>query len=510
MYFLFTGFCRKNTIFIKNQGVSNKRKVIWISAGVIGIVLLLFLANLYVKNRIEQRLEAKVGASDYKDLSVNIFLNKFSVEDLKLDQGRFAGNVDKISVSGISYYKYLFKNEVEIDELELGSPQVSLFPKDTSAKKDSATQKVHIKNFRIEDGSFSKKSADTAAASIYAHIPTAHMRNLKSGMQLSDFNSYDVEMDTVFLKMNSEHYIDVGNVSAVNGEVKISDFKIRSFYPRSEFIQKIPYEKDHITLDVNMITLDSLNVGMRKDSLYLRNHEMTISGAELTIYRDKQVPDDPREKALYSKLLREAPLFLNFEKVLVENSEIVYEEQVKPEGGPAIVRFAAVNANINNLHNIRELKAHLKITANADFMQGTPVNIDWTFPVFDPQDKFQISGSFGRLEGEALDPFLVPSMNARARGTVNDVYFNFYGNDDILQGDYRMEYENFKIELLTKEKGKEKGFLSSIANLFVDNNQEPDEGEEQDVKVERNKHRSFWNYAWKGLREGLIDAVGQL
>ena len=87
MYFLFTGFCRKNTIFNKNQGVSKKRKVIWISAGVIGIVLLLFLANLYVKNRIEQRLESKVGASDYKDLSVNIFLNKFSVEDLKMEQG---------------------------------------------------------------------------------------------------------------------------------------------------------------------------------------------------------------------------------------------------------------------------------------------------------------------------------------------------------------------------------------------------------------------------------------
>ncbi|MCY2685746.1 hypothetical protein [Salinimicrobium sp. TH3] len=490
--------------------MSKKRKVIWISAGVIGMILLLFLANLYVKSRIEQRLESKVGASDYKDLSVNIFLNKFTVEDLKLDRARFAGNVDKISVSGISYYKFLFKNEVEIDELELNSPQVSLFPKDTSAEKDSAKQKVHIKNFRIEDGSFSKKSADTAAASFYAHIPTAQVKNVKAGMQLSEIKFYDVEMDTIYLKMNSEHYIDVGNFSAVNGEVKISDFKIRSFYPRSEFIQKIPYEKDHITLDVNTITLDSLNLGMRKDSIYLRNHEMIISGADLTIYRNKQVPDDPREKALYSKLLREAPLFLNFEKVLVENSEIVYEEQVEPEDGPAIVRFAAVNANINNLHNIRELKAQPKITANADFMRGTPVNIDWTFPVFDPQDKFQISGSFGRLEGEALDPFLVPSMNARARGTVNNVYFNFYGNDDILQGDYRMEYDNFKIELLTKEKEKEKGFLSSIANLFVDNKQEPDEGGGQDVRVERNKHRSFWNYAWKGLREGLIDAVGQL
>ncbi|WZL87771.1 hypothetical protein VS868_09120 [Salinimicrobium sp. 3283s] len=489
--------------------MSKKKTIIWIGAGVAGIILLLFLANLYVKNSIEQQLDEKLQASGYNDLSVNIFLNRFSVENLKLDERRFAGSIDKVKVNRLSYTEYLFNNNIEVDEFEIISPSLTFFPKDTSAKKSSAQQQVHVKNLRVKNGSFSKQPSDTAAATMYAHIPTARVEDIKSGMQLSGLKNYQLELDTLYLRMNPEHYIDVGSVSAQNGQIDISDFKIRSLFTREEFVQRIPYEKDYVRLDVEKITLDSLNFEMRNDSLYLRNPKMTVARAQLDIYRNKLVADYPNEKPLYSKMLREAPIFLNFEKVEVKNSEIVYEEQVEGAEKPAIVRFAAVNGEINDLHNLKELDTQLKITANADFMQGTPVSIDWTFPVFNPQDKFQISGNFGTLEGEALDPFLIPSLNARARGTVNSVYFNFYGNDDVLQGDFRMEYDEFKVELVNKEKEK-KGFLSAIANLFVDNEQEPDEGGGQDVRVERTKNKSFWNYAWKGLCEGLLDAVGQL
>ena len=463
--------------------MSKKRKTVWLLSGVAGLILVMFLVNLYVKNRIQQQLDSVVRASDYKDLSVNIFLNTFSVEDLKMEQDRFAGSVDKIRLSGLSYFKYLFNNKIEIDELELISPEVRIFPKDSSAKNKANQREVLINNISVKDGSFSKMSSDTAAASFYTHVPTAEVRNVKTGMKLSEIDSYHLELDTVFLKMNKEHYIDIGSLLADDGRVDISDLKIRSFFPRTEFINQIPYEKDYVKLDVKHISLDSLNFKRRNDSLYLTNPQMTIREAYLNIYRNKLLPDDPRSKALYSKKLREAPVYLNFEKVLVENSEILYEEQVKAEEAPARVQFTAVNGEIDNLHNLRELSSQPKITANADFMEVTPVNIEWTFPVFDPQDRFKISGTFGRLEGEALDPFLVPSLNARARGTVNDVYFNFYGNDDVLQGDFKMDYENFKIELLTAEKEKKQGFLSSIANLFVDNEQEPEEGDGQDVRV---------------------------
>lgn len=496
--------------------MSKKKNTIWILLVVGGLVLLLFLTNFYVKHKVRQELDQRLQQNGYTDLSVNIFSNNFSIKNMEARQDRFSLKAEKVRASGLSYYKFLFNDKLEINDFELISPQIKIFPKDSASSKDSAAadssakMKIQIRKFLVKNGSLSKQSDDTATTSLFARIPEAFVNNVKTGMKLSELNSYRLQLDSVYLRMNPQHYIDVGKVSAEDGNVEMKDFKIRSFFPRNEFLRKIPYEKDYITLDVEKISLDSLNLAMRNDSLYVQNRNMTINKANLNIYRNKLVKDDTTTKPLYSKMLREAPVYINFENVVVENSEIVYEEQVKVEDGPAKVRFAAVNGEINNLHNLREISSQPKITANADFMEGTPVNIDWTFPVFNALDKFQISGEFGRLEGEALDPFLIPSMNARARGTVNDIYFNFYGNDDVMQGDFRMNYDNFEIELLTAEKEEKKGFLSAIANLFVDNEQEPEEGGGENVKVERTKNRSFWNYAWKGLREGLIDVVGQL
>ncbi|WP_324720760.1 hypothetical protein [Salinimicrobium sp. HB62] len=488
----------------------SSKKIFWIIGVVAGLILLMFLTNFFVKQKIEQALDERFQSSAYEDLSVNIFLNKFSIEDVKIDLERLSINAEKISASGISYSKYLFSNKIDLDELEFTSPEVDFFPADSAKEKSSGKDReVLIRSISVQDGRLSKKASDTASASFFAHIPRAVVKNVSPGMELSGLKDYSIDLDTVYLKMNSEHYIDVGKFSAKNGQVDISSFRIRSFYPRSQFDRVIPFEKDQITLDVKGISLDSLLLKRRKDSLYLTNPKMTVTNANLTIYRNKLLKDDATTKPLYSKMLRELPFYLNFDLVQVENSEIIYEEQVKEEGGPGIVRFAGINGEIKNLHNIKELEDQPKITANADFMRGTPVSIDWTFPVFDPQDRFHISGRFGHLEGEALDPFLVPSLDVQARGTLNEVYFNFYGNDEVLRGDFRMDYEDFKIELLNKKYNK-KGFFSAIANLFVDNEQEPDEGGGQDVRVERTKNRSFWNYVWKGLREGLIDAVGQL
>jgi hypothetical protein len=494
--------------------VSTKKRYIWTFVLLGSLILLLFLANFYVKQKIGQELDDKLEPSAYEDLSVNIFLNNFSIRNVEMRQGRFAVNAQKISAGGLSYYDFLFNNKLEIDELEFSSPTLRVFPADSvrKSKRDKPqkdSREVLIRRISLQDGTFSKKSSDSSAASVYAHIPAASVRNVKPGMQLSQLKSYELELDTLYLKMNPEHYIDVGQISAEDGQVEINDFKIRSFFARSQFDRKIPYEKDHVTLDVKNISLDSLDISHRRDTILLRSPQFLIDGAYLDLYRNKLVADYPGVKPLYSKMLREAPFFLDIEKVVVENSEILYEERSKPEGEPARVRFAAVNGKIDNMHNLRELSSRPHITANADFMRGTPVEIDWTFPVFDPLDPFEISGSFGTLQGKALDPFLIPALNAQARGTVNDVYFNFYGNDDVLQGDFRMNYEEFKIELLSEENEK-KGFLSSLANLFVDNKQEPDEGEGQDVRVERAKNRSFWNFAWKGLREGLLDALGQI
>ena len=487
-----------------------KKKVLLIILAIIaGVVLLIFLLNLYVKQRVESQLSKLEAPVDYTHLGVNVFTNNFSLSEVKTRQATFALTAQKVNLTGLSYYKFLFKDQLVIDEIKMEEPSIRYFSRDSVSKDTSQKRNFMVKSFLLKNGDFSRSNSDTSEVDLFVSFPKIEVKGV-GDCRNPDFKSYHIDVDSVYLKMNAQHYIRIGNAEAKNGRVQLLDFGIVPFDSKEVFDQKIEIEKDRISLEVDSISMESFSVEKLRDTLLLSDSKMTVSHAFLEIYRNKLVKDDVRRKPLYSELLRKAPVKLNFKQVLVENSEIIYEEQVQESRQPAIIRFTDVSADINNLNNLTSKEIpQPKITARANFMRGTPVNLTWTFPVFDADNGFNISGSFGSMQGEALDPFLVPALDLQARGQINDIKFNFYGNENVLSGDFHMDYDDLKVELL-KDNGKEKrNFFSAIANLFVENKGEPGE-EDKKIEVERNKQRSFWNYVWLGLRKGFINTVSQL
>lgn len=367
---------------------------------------------------------------------------------------------------------------------------------------------MKIGEIHLRNGTFSRKDNDSSTNNLHLKFPEVELKFRNKNVSDFDVGNYRVELDSVFLKMNEEHYISTGSVEAENGKVGVSDFAITSFYSKDEFDRNIPYEKDRIDLKVPRISMENLNLEERKDTLYIEDSKMTISEAFLEIYRNKLNPDAPNRKPLYNELLREAPIKLNLQQVLVEKSEIIYEELVQEDHPAAVIRFTQVEGEINNLQNLSDSLPQPQITARANFMRGTIVSLNWTFPVFDPLNRFTVSGEFGEIHGEALDPFLIPAMDVQARGKIKEISFSFSGNEDMLEGNFAMDYESLKVELLKDEGKKKKNFLSALANLLVENEGEVGE-QEKSISVERNKKRSFWNFLWLGLRQGFIEVVRQ-
>lgn len=472
-------------------------------------ILLLFLLNLFVRNKIKDRLQELDSQISYEDLDVNIYFNRYSLEEVKTQQDLFSLGAKKVIFKGISYSGFLFDNELQLDKLEMQEPQITYFTGvQQDGKKKAGERQVKIGEIVLSNGNFSSKENDTAATTLFLKFPQVKLKPGKNFSSLN-FDSYQIAVDSAYVKMNEEHYIDVGSAEAEDGEVRITDFRIASFYPKNEFDRKIPYEKDRIDLKVPHISLQDLQIKKVNDTLHIKDSKIQISEAFLEIYRNKLVADDTRRKPLYNEMLRNAPVKLNLKQVFVEKSEIIYEELVQEDRPAAVIRFTQVDGEIENLQNISDSLPQPQVTANAHFMRGTPVSLTWSFPVFDYLNQFEVSGEFGKINGEALDPFLVPAMDVRARGQIYKILFNFYGNDDLLKGDYAMDYDKLKVVILKDEGTEKKNILSALANLLVEN-----EGEagfqEKEISVERNKQRSYWNYLWLGLREGFIDIVKQL
>lgn len=469
----------------------------------------MFLLNIFAKQKIENRLQELDAPISYADLGVNIYTNRYRLEEVQTQQARFSLGAKDIIFTGVSYSSLLFGGELKIDKLEVREPQIIYFKGAEAEEDKSSDEQIRIGEILLSNGNFSSKENDTSTTnSIYVSFSEVKLEPLDQNIDDFEFENYNVELDSVYLKMNEEHYIDMGSVGAENGNISITDFAIVPFFPKAEFDQQIPYEKDRIDLKVPDISLEKFKLEGLNDTLHVGSSKMTISDAFLEIYRNKLLKDDERRKPLYNELLREAPVKLDIEKILVENSEIIYEEQIQEGREAAVIRFTDVSAEIKNLSNLRAADSiQPVITANASFMRGTPVHLNWTFPVFEAGNNFNISGGFGALEGEALDPFLVPALDLQARGDINSIDFSFKGNEDTMTGTFTLNYDELEVELLKEEGEEKRSFLSAIANLFVKNEAEP---EDESIGVVRNKQRSFWNYVWLGLREGFMETVSRL
>ena len=87
------------------------------------------------------------------------------------------------------------------------------------------------------------------------------------------------------------------------------------------------------------------------------------------------------------------------------------------------------------------------------------------------------------------------------------MYFTISGDEHVANGDVKMRYNDFKFKVLEKNGLKINKVLTFIGNLFIDDGSKTDEngyryGDIENVK--RNQNKSFFNYLWISLQEGLL------
>ena len=153
-----------------------------------------------------------------------------------------------------------------------------------------------------------------------------------------------------------------------------------------------------------------------------------------------------------------------------------------------------------------------KIDLNARFMKSAPFSVDWDFDVQDEQDKFRFVGTLSNLPAKQLQAFTGPNLGVEMTGSVARTYFTIYGNNYSSHIDMQMTYDDFKVSILNQEKGKKKWLVSTLANIFISKTSKNDEGgfKEGSGDVNRNQTKSFFNYLWLNLKDGMLKTVTAL
>ncbi|PWN66808.1 hypothetical protein C1631_018985 [Chryseobacterium phosphatilyticum] len=299
--------------------------------------------------------------------------------------------------------------------------------------------------------------------------------------------------------------LSLGLLKLNKNKIQADNFAMKPLVSRAQFIKMIPVERDLFDLKAGNITAEgSWDLFSKNKSI--NASQVTIQSADANIFRSKIPKDDPKIKALYSKMLRSIKMPMNIENLDLKNSVLVYEEDTPESMGPGKLTFNNFNMKVKNLNSakVKGKPTKVDIKINCSFMNLAPLSVHWNFDVADQHDAFTISGRTDNLPASGINPFIRPYLHVTATaGTIQEMLFNFKGDPAGLHGTFNLKHKDLKIAVLNKENHEKKGFLTAVANIFLksDSGRFPESVTVENV--ERDPTKSFFNLFWKGIEQGL-------
>ncbi|MCY1659608.1 hypothetical protein [Chryseobacterium sp. SL1] len=362
-------------------------------------------------------------------------------------------------------------------------------------------RKVVLKN---SDITYEKNNQPLSFARLNATINDIQLTSKPDNSGIAvDVKNYALTSGNFAYKTEFYHMTS-GALKVDKNNIRLSQFAMKPLVSRAQFIKMIPVERDLYDIKVNQITANG-TWDLFSDNKSINASNVTIESADANIFRSKIPKDDPKEKPLYSRLLRSIKIPMVVNNLNLRNSVLVYEEDTPESAGPGKLTFSNFNMNVKNLNSakMKGKPTRVDIKIDCSFMKLAPLSVNWNFDVADQRDVFAISGRTTNLPAQGINPFIRPYLHVTATGTIQEMLFNFKGNPKGLNGSFNLKHKDLKIAILDKNNREKKGFLTAVANLLVktDSGKLPEDVQVEDV--ERDPTKSFFNLFWKGIEQGL-------
>ena len=459
-----------------------------------------------------------LNSSELKTVNGQLTINDFELKPLinfknweqnfKTQKTLFDIKSKSISFNDLVFNKkkLSFKNAQAVDPIFVLQNRDN---KVVKSNKEKSNFNIDFENFDIKNGQFSilKSNGEKSLslAKFNANLKEFVMDEETSKNKIPfTYKDYKVYGNQFFYDAGKYYNMNLSSFNMSSQNIDLKSFKLKPKVSRAQFVRMIPMEKDLYDISANSIQFSGINWKFENDKPNIKIKNVKLSKVDANIFRSKIPKDDPKEKLLYSKLLRTIKFPLVVENLNLIQSKLVYEEDTPDSHGPGKVIFTHFNMDVKNLNSNKQKGSNTKvpIVINCKFMDASPMKVNWNFNTADMRDNFTIAGTINDLPAVDINPFIKPYLNVSATGTITSLNFDFKGNNDIMNGKFKITHKDLKVSLLDKKTREKKKFLSAVVNLVVrkDSKQFP---ESVDVYVERNKERSFFNLFWKGIEDGL-------
>lgn len=501
--------------------------------GIVIALLIVFMLNIginiWIKHQLPSIINEKNDSSyliTYKNLKVSLLnrsiyadnvvvVPKASLKDTIYKKGIYA-KIKTIEIQQVNVLSLLFSNKIKANTIAITTPKIIIYDKENKHSVRNSVVEPFEKIIKVSNVIL--RQGDLKLISKNEDVPILSIQNINfniDGILVTDtilkkkipleYNKYAFSCDSLFYHPNAFYNLKTHGIKMSNNMMQIDNFTMIPTFSRKEFVSKLPKEKDIYTLLCKSIQLSNLDWGFKNDDFFFHCKSIVLNQLNANIYRSKEPADDLTKKYLYNKLLRDLKFDLKIDTLKVTNSKLVYEEEKSFNLGAGRLSFDRFNltaANINSGFKKDKLP-NVTIAVHCQFMNNSPFMVNWNFNVLDKNDGFNIQGKLTNFEANQMDAFTKPYMNLTSKGVLNEVHFNFTGNDIKSRGKFELKYDDLEVTVYQKDSRKKKNkFLSFITNLFVKKDSD-EKIKDVTVEVERKQENSFYNFLWLNVAEGL-------
>ncbi|SRX53911.1 hypothetical protein [Aequorivita sp. CIP111184] len=488
--------------------------------------------NIILKNKLEKFIQERLPenmARAYDDIHVESFGGSIVVTNASLiiknkedDLKHTYISVEKLKISNISYWDYLFNDEIHVKAISLENPKIAYYKDKMTASKDTVRKPVAriykpiiIDRVQIKNTKFAIYDKEKDSTKIYTSGLTVEVTGVRVDNETAirkipfDYKDFEAKSDTVFVKVSPYENLTVEDFSIKNHNAIFKNLLLKTKYSKKELSRIITKERDHYDLSLESLSIAAFDFGFNHNRFFAKSKQVSLKAPFLEIYRDKLVADDRTIKPLYSKMLRDLPFELTVDSLTIADAKIKYEERQKEENMGGSINFENLNAAISNVSNTYKSPQETKLKITADFMDKTPISADWSFDVQNPQDQFIFKAEVGALNADKMNSFTEPNLKVKLEGNTNKTYFTIDGNNETSKTDMKINYSDFKVTILQKDGKRKNKLLSAIANIFIskDSEKKNEHFREGSADAIRNKNQSVFNFLWISLKNALVNTM---
>ena len=334
---------------------------------------------------------------------------------------------------------------------------------------------------------------------------------LNTDAAVIEFPKQEFNLPGGYYKLGFKHL----KITPADSLIVLKGLKLKTTYSdKYEMAKKLHFTSEIFDIDLEELRVINLDFGkaVRDGSIYIDT--VLVSGLNLALLMDKRLPfNEAKRPKLPNQLVKGLKFPLYVDHIIIENSELVYQEKMPDHEKPMTAILGDLYVHIRRATSIRDsimTRKPMTMNLKSKLMKKPWMEVDFVFPLYRANDTFFYSGQLAGAKLSIFNDAAFPAIGVKfIDGHLDGITFKGSANPYFSKGEFTMLYTNLKAEVIKKDQVSKNKFATWAANAALRNANPGKNGTTRvaEMEFERVIYKGFGNIVWKTLQSGITNTI---